>query len=107
MGMPPVCPQCGSLVRPDVVWFGESLPGPALEAGFAAAAACDVFLSVGTSAVVQPAASLPVEALAHGALTVEVNPDETPLSRRVNLVLCGPAGRVLPLLVSAVWPDFI
>lgn len=105
MGMPPLCPACGSLVRPDVVWFGESLPLAALEAAVAVAARCDVFLSVGTSAVVQPAASLPLEAMAGGALTVEVNPDETPLSRRVDLVLRGPAGQVLPALVHATWPD--
>lgn len=107
MGMPPRCPQCSGLVRPDVVWFGESLPPAALEAAYAAAASCDVFLSVGTSAVVQPAASLPLEAQAHGALTVEVNPGETPLSRRLNLVLRGAAGQVLPVLVSAVWPDVV
>lgn len=105
MGMPPLCPTCGSLVRPDVVWFGESLPPAALDAAFAAAANCDVFLSVGTSAVVQPAASLPLQALANGALTVEINPDETPLSRRVDFVVRGPAGQVLPALVHAAWPD--
>lgn len=105
VGMPPLCPACGRLVRPDVVWFGESLPSAALEAAFAAAASCDVFLAVGTSAVVQPAASLPLEALAGGALTVEINPDETPLSRRVDLVLHGPAGQVLPALVHATWSD--
>lgn len=107
LGMPPRCPQCGGLVRPDVVWFGESLPPAALEAAYAAAASCDVFLSVGTSAVVQPAASLPLEAQVHGALTVEINPGETPLSRRLNLVLRGAAGQVLPVLVSAVWPDVV
>jgi NAD-dependent deacetylase len=64
-----------------------------------------VFLSVGTSAVVQPAASLPLQALASGALTVEINPDETPLSRRVSFVVRGPAGQVLPALVHAAWPD--
>lgn len=104
-GMPPPCPVCGSLVRPDVVWFGESLPLAALEAALAAAMSCDVFLSIGTSAVVQPAASLPLEALAGGALTVEINPDETPLSRRVDMVLRGPAGQVLPALVRATWSD--
>jgi NAD-dependent deacetylase len=105
VGMPPLCPACGSLVRPDVVWFGESLPPAALDAAFTAATSCEVFLSVGTSAVVQPAASLPIQALASGALTVEINPDETPLSRRVSFVVRGPAGQVLPALVHAAWPD--
>lgn len=104
-GMPPRCQECGSLVRPDVVWFGEALPAAALAEAFAAAASCDVFLSIGTSGVVQPAASLPVDARGHGALTVEINPDETPLSRRVDLVLRGPAGQVLPALARATWPD--
>lgn len=105
MGMPPVCPRCGSLVRPDVVWFGEPLPVAAMVEAFEAAAHCDVFLSIGTSGVVQPAASLPLEALAGGALTVEINPDETPLSRRVDLTLRGPAGQLLPALGRAAWPD--
>src|SRR5574341_154130 len=60
---PPRCPRCGGLLRPDVVWFGEALPQPALAAAVEAAQACDLFFAIGTSALVQPAASLPFEAI--------------------------------------------
>ena len=103
--VPPRCPHCGSYLRPDVVWFGENLPYEALATAVADARACDVFLAVGTSAIVQPAASLPLEALQAGAITVEINPQTTPLSRHVAFVLTGPAGEILPRLVQTVWPE--
>ena len=83
-------------MRPDVVWFGESLPPHVLEAAWAAAARCRLMLVVGTSAVVQPAASLPLVALRNGARLVEVNPAETPLSPHVHEILRGPAAEILP-----------
>ena len=98
---PPACARCGSALRPDVVWFGEDLPRPALEAALETTRHCDVFLSVGTSGLVEPAASLPFVALEHGATVVEVNPAATPLTRRASLVLAGSAGEVLPRLVPA------
>jgi NAD-dependent deacetylase len=98
--VPPRCPRCGGLLRPDVVWFGESLPQAALARAFEAAEQCHLFLSVGTSALVQPAASLPLIALEHGATVVEINPDETVLSHRMTYTLRGPAGQVLPVLVE-------
>lgn len=101
--VPPRCPRCGGLLRPDVVWFGEALPLEALRLAVAAANTCQVFMSVGTSGLVQPAASLAYQALAKGALVVEVNPDSTPLSAHATC-LNGPAGQVLPALVQAVWP---
>jgi NAD-dependent deacetylase len=94
--IPPRCSQCGALLRPDVVWFGESLPSQVLEAAWTAAARCRLMLVVGTSAVVQPAASLPLVALRHGARLVEVNPAETPLSPHAHEILRGPAAEVLP-----------
>ncbi|MFN2290134.1 MAG: SIR2 family NAD-dependent protein deacylase [Anaerolineae bacterium] len=94
--IPPRCPDCGALARPDVVWFGESLPRRELEAAFEAAQRCQVMLVVGTSAVVQPAASLPVVALDRGAYVVEVNPQSTPLSAVVDEVIRGPAAQALP-----------
>lgn len=94
----PTCPLCGSLLRPDVVWFGESLPAEALAAAYAAAPSCDVFLCVGTSTVVEPAATLPFIALEAGARVIEVNPQPTPLSSRASISLRGSAGEVLPLL---------
>ena len=97
---PPRCPTCGSLLRPDVVWFGEMLPQAALSQAIEASHNCDLFLSIGTSALVQPAASLPLEALQMGARLVEVNLEPTPLSRSAHFVLRGKAGSVLPELVA-------
>jgi len=96
---PPNCPSCGGPLRPDVVWFGEMLPPGALEAASKAARGSDVFLSVGTSSLVYPAAALPFEALENGATLVEVNPSKTPLTRHADYTLRGPAGEVLPLLI--------
>ncbi len=92
--LPPRCPYCGGLARPGVVWFGEAIPAEALRAA-GAAVDCDLFLTVGTSALVHPAAGLVLEASARGAFTVEINPGATPASGRVDLVLAGPAEVVL------------
>lgn len=97
---PPRCPQCGGYLRPDVVWFGESLPRQALADAFAAAEQCDLFFSIGTSALVHPAASLPVIAIQRGVTVVEINPDETPLTPNVTYALSGPAGQILPELLT-------
>ncbi len=102
-GVPPSCPRCGSSLRPDVVWFGESLPAGALEEAFEAARECDLFISAGTSGLVQPAASLPFEALRSEAVLVEVNPDDTPLTRHAGYALRGRAGDILPALVKAAY----
>lgn len=93
--LPPVC-ECGALLRPDVVWFGEELPGVAIEAAKNAALRAEVFFVVGTSAVVQPAASLPLLAKRNGAYLVEVNTEATPLTEMVDECLMGPAGEILP-----------
>ena len=101
--VPPRCPNCGGLLRPDVVWFGEALPEQAFNAAALASLACDVFLSIGTSGVVEPAASLPLVALRRGARVALINPEETPLlSEKVDF-LRGPAGTVLPALVQETW----
>jgi NAD-dependent deacetylase len=102
---PPRCPRCGGPLRPDVVWFGESLPPRALERAEAAARECDLFLSVGTSAAVFPAAQLPLTALQAGAAVVEINKDPTPLTRMATYSLRGAAGAILPALLEAAWPD--
>jgi NAD-dependent deacetylase len=99
-GTPPQCARCGAPVRPGVVWFGEALPPKALDDALAATKRCDVFLSIGTSNVVEPAASLPFTALHAGAAVIEVNPERTPLSARATIVLAGAAGEVLPRLVG-------
>jgi NAD-dependent deacetylase len=101
--VPPRCPRCGGLLRPDVVWFGEMLPAGALRAAEHAAAAAEIFFSIGTSALVYPAADLPLAALAAGATVVEINPRPTPLSPRVTFSLNGPAGSVLPALIAQTW----
>ena len=100
---PPRCPRCGARLRPDVVWFGEALPEAALETAWAATEQCEAFLSVGTSSLVHPAASLPERAAARGRLVIEINPRETPLSARATAVLRGAAGDLLPQLAAQVW----
>ena len=99
---PARCPACGGLVRPDVVWFGEALDAAHLDAAAEAAASADVFLSVGTSAVVYPAASLPLIARAHGAYTAEINPEPSELAGALDEQIPARAGDVLPALVDAV-----
>ena len=96
--IPPRCAECGALMRPDVVWFGEALPGAVLEDAFSASAACDVVLVIGTAAVVQPAATLPLVATNNGAALVEINPQLTPLSIYADLTLRQPAAQALPEL---------
>jgi NAD-dependent deacetylase len=102
-GKVPLCPQCGAKLRPDVVWFGEMLPQAELQAAVEAARACQVFFSIGTSAQVQPAASLPLMAKQAGAVLVEVNPDNTALTPLVDYFLEGKSGEVLPELVRQSW----
>lgn len=102
---PPTCEHCGGLLRPDVVWFGEPLPEAALQEAVRASQCCDIFLSVGTSGAVEPAASLPYEALRHGAQTIEINPMPTPLTVYTRFSFAVPAGAILPLLVEAAWPE--
>jgi NAD-dependent deacetylase len=97
--VPPRCARCGAFLRPDVVWFGEMLPAGALEAASQAARGCELFLSIGTSSLVYPAAALPYEALENRATLVEVNPSETPLTPHADYSLRGPSGEVLPKLL--------
>lgn len=99
----PQCEACGGLLRPDVVWFGEALPRAALEEAVQAARKCELFFSVGTSGVVQPAASLAFAAHNRGAMVVEVNMEPTPLTPKADYFLQGRSGEVLPELVKAAW----
>lgn len=96
---PPLC-ECGSQVRPDVVWFGEAMPEKAMARSFAAAENADVALIVGTSGLVHPAASLPFVAKRAGAKVIEVNPNRTELTDSCDLFLSGPSGSVLPQLAE-------
>ena len=99
--IPPVC-GCGGALRPDVVWFGEGLPEEALARAFEASRSCDLMLVVGTSAVVQPAASMPLLAKQAGARVIEVNPDATPITPFVDLHLEGKAAEILPGLAKEI-----
>lgn len=105
--VPPRCPHCGAYLRPDVVWFGEALPSDQLQAAVAATESCDLFFSIGTSGLVEPAASLARLALQRGAHVVEINPTVTPLTPHATFVLSAPSGEVLPALLRAAWPDCV
>lgn len=98
--LPPTCASCGGLARPDIVWFGEALDRRDLAAALDATR-CDLFLTVGTSSVVHPAAGLVHEARRWGAMTVEINTEPTPASSSVDLALQGTAEDVLALVSDA------
>jgi len=100
--VPPKCPACGALLRPDVVWFEEPMPEAEMEQATAASTTCDIFLSIGTSTVVYPAAALPAEALRSGATVLEINPQPTPFTAQAHFALAGAAGVVLPELMKAL-----
>jgi len=100
--IPPQC-DCGGILRPDCVFFGEMIPTEAMVRSHQVAASCDVMLVIGTSATVQPAASMPFIARDNGARIIEINPEPTPFTGRIsNLPLMGDAGRIMPQLVEAV-----
>jgi NAD-dependent deacetylase len=100
--LPPRCPYCDGLLRPGVVWFGEALDPDVLRAAHDAAQHADIFLTVGTSSLVFPAASLMPAARDHGAFTVEINPEATPASSSADLVLRSPAETALVDIDRAV-----
>ncbi len=96
----PHCRKCRAMARPGVVWFGEMLPMDVLEGAQQACARCAVMLVVGTSSVVQPAASLADWARDNGAAVIEVNPKATPLTAAADLAIPGPSGEILPAIVE-------
>ena len=98
----PTCATCGALLRPDVVWFGEAIPAEPMQRADVAARDCDLFLSIGTSSLVYPAAGLAEIALRRGVSVIEVNPNPTDLSPMADVALRGPAGVVLPQLLDAM-----
>lgn len=104
-GMPPHCPHCGGPVRPGVVWFGESLPEAAWSRAATAAASAGVFFCIGTSSLVEPAASLPRLARSSGRSVIQINPEPTSHDEIAQYILRGRAGKVLPALVGAAWPQ--
>jgi NAD-dependent deacetylase len=96
---PPEC-QCGGLIRPNVVWFGEPLPDSAWQRSIDAVANADVVIVVGTSSIVYPAAGLPELALANGIPVIEFNPERTPLSDTATATVREPAAVALPTLLQ-------
>ncbi|HJV74123.1 MAG TPA: NAD-dependent deacylase [Noviherbaspirillum sp.] len=102
---PPRCGYCNGYLRPAVVWFGESLPvAPWMNAAKSLEHA-DIFFCIGTSSLVEPAASLPREASAHGCAVVQINPEITSHDALAQFVLRGKAGKVLPALLNVAWPE--
>lgn len=99
---PPRCLRCNGRLRPGVVWFGEDLPYGAWKTAIAEVKGCDVLISVGTSGVVRPAADIPEIAMAAGATVIHVNLSDVALGNPNELMLVGPAAKVLPLLLLAV-----
>jgi NAD-dependent deacetylase len=99
---PPHCPHCGKYVRPNVVWFGETLPQDALSQSIEFCEICDVILVIGTSGIVQPAASLSTIAKRAGAKVIEVNPDITAFSPWADIKLPHPSGVILPKVISLI-----
>ena len=99
---PPNCPDCGDFIRPDVVWFGEELPGELLARTRQLAMEAQALLVVGTSGTVFPAADIPYWAKTHGATVIDVNPEVTPISRIADIFLRGESGAVLPSLLEAM-----
>ena len=100
--LPPECPVCGSLLRPGVVWFGESLPPKELNKAFLEAEKSELILVIGTSAVVQPAASIPLVTKNKGGKIVEINPDPTPLTSIADISVRGRAGNILTSVLDKI-----
>ncbi len=97
--LPPMC-ECGAMLRPNIVWFGESLPPLVLDQAWNAAEHADLFLVVGTSALVHPAATLPLVAQRSGAKVVEINLEPTAITDQIDISLMAAAGELLPLLLE-------
>ncbi len=100
--LPPACKECGGLIRPDVVWFGEALPEDTLEIAIRWAKDCDVFVVVGTSAVVYPAGELPYLAKEYGAKVIEINPEGTPVSSLADVIIREPASSGVKKLLEVL-----
>jgi NAD-dependent deacetylase len=99
------CPHCGGKLRPDVVWFGESLSKDSYGKGKEAVRKCTLLFCIGTSSVIYPAASFPFEAAHRGAMVVQINPNATELDLVTPYVFRGKAGDVMPMIVNAAWPE--
>lgn len=101
----PQCPNCNALLRPDVVWFGEPLSADTLDLAFKASTSCDIFLTIGTSALVHPAASLPIIAKENDAIVIEINIQSTPITKLADIHLPISASKALPMILQQVWGE--
>ncbi|MEO9276784.1 MAG: NAD-dependent deacylase [Nitrososphaera sp.] len=99
--IPPIC-KCGSILRPDVVWFGEALPQDVWQGAIQQASTCDTMIVVGTSLAVSPANLLPVYAKQNGATMIEVNPEQTMMSETMDLSLRVSSAKALPEIIDIV-----
>jgi NAD-dependent deacetylase len=101
--LPPRCSRCSSLLKPDVVFFGEPIPWEAQTMSFKESKSCSAVFVIGTSAVVYPAATIPVTAKEHGATVIEINMEPTPMTDQVSdYLICGSAGEIIPAIVEEV-----
>ncbi|GAB1419932.1 NAD-dependent deacylase [Anaerolineales bacterium] len=98
---PPKCPNCGQYVRPNIVWFGESLQENKIHTAYDASAACNLMIVIGTSGQVQPAASLPMLAKQAGAKLIEINPQPTPINALADIIISERSGHAMPAIVEA------
>jgi NAD-dependent deacetylase len=101
--LPPRCTRCSSLLKPDVVFFGEPIPWEAQTLSFKESKSCSAVLVIGTSAVVYPAATIPITAKERGAIVIEINTEPTPLTNQISdYLICGSAGEIIPAIVEEV-----
>lgn len=98
--LPPECGECGAMLRPGVVWFGEGLPQETLSKSIEVSGDAELFLAIGTAGAVEPAASMARIAREAGAQVIEINPEESSLSSVADVVLRGKSGEVLPRLLG-------
>jgi len=100
--IPPKCPKCNSLLRPDVVWFGEPIPSEALNMAFKMFSKADLALVIGTSGIVYPAAYLPYLVKENNGVIIEININRSALTRIADIYLQGKAGEILPKIVNLI-----
>lgn len=101
--LPPRCTRCSSLLKPDVVFFGEPIPWEAQIMSFKESKSCTAMLIIGTSAVVYPAATIPATAKERGAIVIEINKESTPMTNQISdYLICGSAGEIVPAIVEEV-----
>lgn len=100
--LPPLCPQCGGILKSDTVSFGEPIPADVLERCYRETESCDCMIVAGTSATVYPAAQFPIDVRRRGGQLIEINPHESELTPIASIILRGASGKVLPALLDCL-----